>query len=219
MVDRVGVIEKSLLTAANELIDMALAKAGGNPTSRENAQRWVEEKRNIQRDQRLLKLAFAFCDTHGYQRPFLCQIALRFPGERVDETMQWHLDKRHFDRLLGVYLNSNLEFDSGNFVVALGSEKLFTEEPLQGLIGKYEEIGIEPTQITATEGEVISVHRLLCHGTAPNVKTDYTRRVVWFRLHKHKSKNSETTLPPTPSLTQTTKQKKSTTRRCEQNIE
>src|SRR3990167_3632260 len=105
MVERMGLVSDKLLAIANEIIDDCLERAGGNPTSREGAARWVEQKREVQRRPELLALAHSFADRNGFRRPKHCQIALRFPGERVDEALTWHIDKNHFDRLLGVYLN------------------------------------------------------------------------------------------------------------------
>lgn len=200
MVERVGNLPlllndgAGLLKDANRVIDEALHRAGGNPGSRESSARWVKEKQAAQKDPALLSLAHWFCDQRGYDRPRFCQIALRFPGERVGEPLKWHIDKNHFDLLLGVYLNDNLDPDSGNFIIAEGSETLFLTSAGQhlssndlsllreGKEGTFESIGIPPTQVTARGGDVIAVHRALCHTTAPNTKSDYTRRVVWFRL-------------------------------------
>lgn len=71
-----------------------------------------------------------------------CQVALRFPGERVDiNDPEWwkyddHIDNytekdmrirrsipRDFSALVGIWFTDNLEDDSGNFVVFPGGHQ------------------------------------------------------------------------------------------------
>jgi putative hemolysin len=64
--DRVDI---AAVEQANVVIDEALERAGGNPTSREDADAWIKAKREAQQHPSLLNLARKFCDQHGYCQP------------------------------------------------------------------------------------------------------------------------------------------------------
>ena len=87
-------IQKRIVTRCKNIIDDALHRAGGNPSSKEDAQSWVREKSSVQSNKELLDLVNQglvrehlneiFKDSQGVINVSRCQIVLRFPGERVD---------------------------------------------------------------------------------------------------------------------------------------
>lgn len=198
-----GIISDELLNRANEIITKTLLEAGGPPNSRETSSVWIKAKRSIRSHPDILNLIKPVIgELNSFEKgifnsarlglrtydhfkvPRHCQIALRFPGERVGEPFEWHVDKGYFDILVGIYLNDNMEENHGNFTVwpTLVSSNA---DVRKGIYQSDSKVNAgSPEQICLLKGSVIIANRRLCHGTAPNNSTSYTRRVIWFRLHK-----------------------------------
>jgi len=137
------------LETAKTLVDSTLSTVG-IPQTREEAKKWVRAKSKIQRQKTLLDLVnksklrrvLGCLVSQGIQDVSSCQIAYRFPGERVKEydndgerfyINDWHIDNYttkdmtqrqrippDFTMLVGIYLEDNISRDQGNFVVFPG---------------------------------------------------------------------------------------------------
>lgn len=145
----------SQIAHARNVMAEGLARAGGPPVSREGAHAWVKEKSSLQSHPSLLQLVHEAplskllhnLFPQGIQQLMSCQIAFRFPGERVNEDIadkkspqagevretwysDWHIDNfvqdysyqpSEFSFLLGIYFSSNESDDAGNFTVFPGA--------------------------------------------------------------------------------------------------
>lgn len=209
---------QNITNPINELLDTALQKSG-IPTSPETARKWISEKSKLQKNKLLLDQVnegpaqYLLRKIIGpMQKVKSCQIAFRFPKEKTnDDTDYWHIDnytERDFKRksgipkdftcLVGIYLDDNLENDSGNFTVWSGQHhRLQTWSRNNGGHEYYEKNGLNKMkevfrqnelktklfQIKASRGSLIIVHRMLLHTMGSN-EYDKIRKVVWFRMSK-----------------------------------
>lgn len=83
-----GLIDPDKLSYVAELVNDALLTAGGPPTSRETSTNWVNAKRCLEQLPDLLQLLVdPLIIGLDVVPPTHCQIAWRFPGERVGEPL------------------------------------------------------------------------------------------------------------------------------------
>lgn len=204
----------------NQLLNTALQKSG-IPDSPETAKSWVREKSKLQRSKILLDLINQGKLNRTLNNFFeeiqpqnSCQVAFRFPGEKVDNVDYWHIDNyterdferksgipRDFTALVGVYIADNLEDNSGNFTVLPGSHhriqawsrnhggyEYYERNGLTAMKQKFQEneLQTKPFQVKAPKGSIIITHRMLLHTMGPNM-SENIRKVVWFRVSKKSS--------------------------------